>query len=95
MTTITRTNEQIELDGHASSTTCCAMITALSICLLANLTERLCVPVEYEIGAGHCCVNFSKIKEDQQAMNLIDAYYYGLQGLRDSYPENFKIIENI
>ena len=91
MTRIVKTANEITLDGHAGDRVCCAMVTALSICLISNLVERLHADFLYEIREGWCRVNFEKLSESE--MILIDSYFYGLQGLAKSYPENFTIIE--
>lgn len=90
MTTVKINDEYIEVDGHAGDKIVCAMLTALTVSLVNNLTERLNLTVDYAIGSGHFVMRTDGL--DSEAKPLIDAYVYSLRDLSRSYPDNIRII---
>lgn len=90
MTLIQRTDTNICCEGHAGDKVCCAMLTALSVSLVENLTERIDSDVEYTLESGYFNININGLSND--AMFLIEAYWYSLVSLSNSYPANFSVI---
>lgn len=90
MTTITRTNERIKCDGHADNKICCAMLSALTDLLVGNITNRLGITLNCRLEPGIFEIDFSNLTDE--AMVLVDSYWFSLNTLSESYPENFVIL---
>lgn len=90
MTTILRSNGIISCNGHAGDRVPCAMLTALTVALVTNITERLGETPGFVLKEG--VFTFDTKRLSPQAMELVDAYVYALKGLSASYPENFEYL---
>jgi uncharacterized protein YsxB (DUF464 family) len=90
MTTITKTENSITCNGHAGDRICCAMLTALTVSLISNICQRLKETAVYELSDGYFKIDFRNISETSKI--LIESYWYSLNGLAASYPENFEIV---
>lgn len=90
MTTVKISDKYIEVDGHAGDKIVCAMLTALTVSLVNNLTDRLNFTVDYTIRGGHFVMCTDDL--DTASQNLVDAYVYSLRDLSRSYPDNIRMI---
>lgn len=88
MTTIFRSNGIISCNGHAGDKVPCAMLTALTVALVTNITERLGEKPGFVLDEGVFSLDTHKLSP--KAMELVDAYVYALKGLAESYPNNFE-----
>lgn len=89
MTKIYRTDCEIICSDHAGDRVCCAMITALTVSLVENITERLNVELDYSLEPGHFIICTKGL--EGKSKDLVDAYWYSLGKLQESYPDNFTI----
>ena len=91
MTSISIRSGRITCDGHAGDKIACAMLTALTVSLVDNLTNRLNSEIDCTLDRGLFVLNFDRNRISPAAVVLIDSYVYSLHKLSESYPENFKI----
>ena len=89
MTRITISPLMIECSGHAGDKVACAMLTALIIGLMKNLTERLGFNPSYTLQDGYFRILTGDIYGDGKV--LVDSFAYALRGLAESRPGNFYI----
>lgn len=87
MTIIRQVDYDIECIGHAGDKICCAMLTALTVSLVKNLTERLNDNPDYVLESGYFRIDTRTVGVEGSI--LVDAYLYALKGLAESYPDNF------
>lgn len=90
MTRIRKNENVIECHGHATEKVACAMLTALIVSLIKNLTERLGYDVNFVLEPGRFELYPAGIAGDGKA--LIDAFTYSLDGLVASYPDSFQFV---
>ena len=89
MTTIKITKTMIECSDHAGDRVKCAMLSALTVSLIENLTERLALNIEYSLRSGYFYMDLRHL--DAVATTLVDSYIYSLISLSNSFPDNFSL----
>lgn len=89
MMLIKRSDKDIEMVGHAKDKISCAMMTALSVSLLENITQRMNESPKYDIKEGHFYLYTDDLTMD--AMTLVDSFWYSVKSLSRSYPDSFKV----
>lgn len=86
MTRVTRNDTTINVMGHAGDKIVCAMITSQTVGLIKNITERLHEDPDFVLKPGIFTIDTKDLTTD--AMALVDAFLYCMQGLAGSYPHN-------
>ena len=89
MMMIKRDYSCIEMHGHAADKIPCAMMTALSVSLIKNITERLKEDADFRLDKGVFFLNTMSLS--LEAMSLVDAFWYSVQNLANDYPTSFCI----
>lgn len=90
MIVIRRTDSHITCDGHAGNEICCAMLSALTTSFVEDLTERSNLNVDYTLEFGKFDIDLNTIPGFKS--DIIESYWFSLNSLARSYPENFKIV---
>lgn len=83
--------DHITMDGHAGDKVCCAMMTALCDALMGNITIRLGEKPEFTLCKGHFDLNVKDLGIESSL--LVDAFWYAVTRLAESYPNSFRIEE--
>lgn len=88
---IKRTKKAIVMAGHAEDSIRCGMMTALSVSLLENLTERMHEEADHHISPGAFYLDTSKLTD--RGRDLVDGYWYSMKHLARDYPHSFNVSE--
>ena len=89
MMLIKRNDKEIEMAGHAEDKIPCAMLTALFVSLLQNITERLKEDIDCHIDKGTFYLDLTQLSTD--AMVIVDSFWYSIKKLAHDYPASFRI----
>lgn len=94
MVTITRTKDEIRLEGHANYAPegldiVCAGVSALVQTLIQSVQELTEDKIEYDMSPGRVYIKFWCLSE--QAQVLLNAFFIGVGQIAEAYPDNVHV----
>ena len=88
MIEVTKTDDMIRLDGHAENKIVCAMVTALTIALVNDITSYLNEPLDCHVDDGEYQITgLSALSEIGQ--HFLNAFWGNFEELMRDYPKSF------
>ena len=96
MTRVIRLKDGIEVRGHANygkhgEDIVCSAVSALVQTLIASVEELTEDRIEKDMQPGKVDIKFWCLSD--QSKVLIDAFFIGVKGIAEAYPDNVKVID--
>lgn len=95
MITITQTDGEISIKGHANyaergKDIVCAAISALTQTFIVSVEQWTDDKLNSVISAGNVVIRYTDLSEQGQLLRR--SFFVGLQMIADEYPQNVKIV---
>ncbi len=96
MVEITRTADTITVNGHAGYARVgydivCAAVSVLVQTLIQSIEELTADKIEYDMQPGTVHIKLRYLSE--KSRTLIDAFFVGIKGIAEAYPDNVQLTE--
>lgn len=96
MTTVTRYKDRITIKGHSGyapigQDIVCAAVSVLVQTLIQSVEELTADKIEYDMQPGTVDIKFWCLSD--QSKVLIDAFFIGVKGIAEAYPNNVELTE--
>lgn len=96
MTEVTRYKDRITIKGHSGyapigQDIVCAAVSVLVQTLIQSVEELTADKIEYSMQPGTVDIKFWCLSDPSKV--LIDAFFIGIKGIEESYPDNVKLTE--
>lgn len=96
MTTVTRYKDRITIRGHSGyapigQDIVCSAVSTLVQTLVTAVEELTEDKITYDMQPGQVDIKFWCLSDPSKV--LIDAFFLGVKGIAEAYPDNVKIIE--
>ena len=96
MTTVTRYKDRITIKGHSGyapigQDIVCSAVSVLVQTLIQSVEELTADEIEYDMQPGTVDIKFWCLSD--QSKVLIDAFFIGIEGIAEAYPDNVKLTE--
>lgn len=94
MITITHSNNEIKIKGHAGyaehgKDIVCAAISTITQVFLASVEELTTDNLKSDIRAGNAVIEYGDLSGRAQV--LMDSFFVGVQMIADEYPQHVKL----
>lgn len=96
MTEVTRYKDRITIKGHSGyaptgQDIVCAAVSVLVQTLIQSVEELTTDKIKYSMSPGTVDIKFWCLSD--QSKVLIDAFFIGIKGIEESYPDNVRLTE--
>ena len=96
MTIVTRCKDRITIKGHSGyaptgQDIVCSAVSVLVQTLIQSVEELTADEIEYDMQPGTVDIKFWCLSD--QSKVLIDAFFIGIEGIAEAYPDNVKLTE--
>lgn len=96
MTTVTRYKDRITIEGHSGyapigKDIVCAAVSVLVQTLIQSVESLTTDKITYDMQPGKVDIKFWCLSDPSKV--LIDAFFIGINGIAEAYPENVKLTE--
>lgn len=96
MTEVTRYKDRITIKGHSGyapigQDIVCAAVSILVQTLIQTVEELTTDKIEYDMQPGKVDIKFWCLSD--QSKVLIDAFFIGIEGIAEAYPDNVRLTE--
>lgn len=96
MTTVTRYKDRITIEGHSGyaptgQDIVCSAVSVLVQTLIQSVENLTADKITYDMQPGTVDIKFWCLSDPSKV--LIDAFFIGINGIAEAYPENVKLTE--
>lgn len=96
MTIVTRCKDRITIKGHSGyaptgQDIVCSAVSVLVQTLIQSVEELTADKIEYDMQPGTVDIKFWCLSD--QSKVLIDAFFIGIKGIAEAYPDNVELTE--
>ena len=96
MTTVTRYKDRITIEGHSGyaptgQDIVCSAVSVLVQTLIQSVENLPADKITYDMQPGTVDIKFWCLSDPSKV--LIDAFFIGINGIAEAYPENVKLTE--